>query len=112
MHYMIGILIILACWAVGNLISLAINGFVSGNIIGMLLLYAILHFRIIKAERVAPTAKFLLGIMAIFFVPFGVGLMESYTTLADNLMAIVVSCAISTLAVIATVAFVYLKLRK
>lgn len=109
---MIGILIILTCWAIGNLISLAINGFVSGNIIGMLLLYAVLHFRLIKADRVAPTAKFLLGIMAIFFVPFGVGLMESYTTLASNLSAIVISCAISTLAVIATVALVYIKLRK
>ena len=107
-----GLFIILACWLVGNFLSMLIDGYLSGNIIGMLLLYAILHFRIIKAERVAPTAKFLLGIMAIFFVPFGVGLMESYTTLADNLMAIVVSCAISTLAVIATVAFVYLKLRK
>lgn len=111
-HIMIGILIILTCWAIGNLISLAINGFVSGNIIGMLLLYAMLHFRLIKADRVAPTAKFLLGIMAIFFVPFGVGLMESYTTLASNLSAIVISCAISTLAVIATVALVYIKLRK
>ena len=70
---MIGILIILTCWAIGNLISLAINGFVSGNIIGMLLLYAVLHFRLIKADRVAPTAKFLLGIMAIFFVPFEIG---------------------------------------
>ncbi len=109
---MIGILIILVCWCVGNLLGSLLGGYVSGNVIGMLLLYAALHFRLVKAEKVAPTAKFLLGVMAIFFVPFGVGLMESYRVLADNLLAIIISCALSTWIVIAVVAFVYQKLNR
>ena len=109
---MIGILIILVCWCLGNLLSTLIGGYVSGNVIGMLLLYAALHFRIVKAEKVAPTAKFLLGIMAIFFVPFGVGLIDSFHGLAQNWVAIVVSCALSTWIVIATVAIVYQKLNR
>ena len=56
---MIGILIILICWCLGNLLSLLTGGYVSGNVIGMLLLYAALHFRVVKAEKVAPTAKLL-----------------------------------------------------
>ena len=109
---MIGILIILICWCLGNLLSLLTGGYVSGNVIGMLLLYAALHFRVVKAEKVAPTAKFLLGVMAIFFVPFGVGLMESYKVLAESWFAIVVSCALSTWIVIAIVALIYQKLNK
>lgn len=109
---MTGILIILFCWCVGNLLGTLTGGYVSGNVIGMLLLYVALHFRLVKAEKVAPTAKFLLGVMAILFVPFGVGLMESYEVLADSWLAIVVSCALSTWLVIATVAFIYQKLNK
>ena len=109
---MTGILIILICWAIGNLISLLLGGYVSGNIIGMLLLYAALHFKVVKPEKVAPTAKFLLGTMALFFVPFGVGLMESYVVLKESWLAITVAAMISTLLVMAVVAFVYIKIKK
>ncbi len=98
---MTGIFAILACWCAGNLLSMLIGGYVSGNIIGMVLLYAALHFRIVKAADVAPTAKFLLGTMALFFVPFGVGLTVSWPLLADNLWAILVSAVLSTLVVLA-----------
>ena len=91
---MTGIFAILACWCAGNLLSMLIGGYVSGNIIGMVLLYAALHFRIVKAADVAPTAKFLLGTMALFFVPFGVGLMVSYRAIADNLPAIVIALSL------------------
>ena len=109
---MIGILIILICWAIGNLVSMLFGGYVSGNIIGMLLLYAALHFKVVKPEKVAPTAKFLLGTMALFFVPFGVGLMESYVVLKESWLAIVVAAMISTLLVMAVTAFVYIKIKK
>lgn len=109
---MAGILTILICWALGELIAMLLGGYVSGNIIGMLLLYVALHFKVVKPQTVAPTAKFLLASMALFFVPFGVGLMKSYTVLLEHWMAITIAAIISTLAVIATTAFVYIKLRK
>ena len=109
---MSGILIILICWAAGNLLSMLVGGYVSGNIIGMLLLYAALHFKVVKPERVAPTAKFLLGTMALFFVPFGVGLMESYVVLKESWLAIAVAAMVSTLLVMAVVALVYIMMRK
>ncbi len=109
---MTGIFAILACWSIGNLLSMLIGGYVSGNIIGMVLLYAALHFRVVKAANVAPAAKFLLGTMALFFVPFGVGLMESYRTIADNLAAIVVAGAVSTVLVLAVIGLVYQKMNK
>ncbi len=64
---------ILLFWLIGNALSILTGGYVSGNIIGMILLFAALCMRWVKAETVRPAAKFLLGAMALFFVPYGVG---------------------------------------
>ena len=102
-----GILIILCCWLVGNALSMAINGYISGNIIGMLLLFALLCLGAVKADTVRPAAKFLLGTMALFFIPFGVGLIDSYEVIMDNIVAIAIATVVSTFAVIATVGWVF-----
>ena len=107
-----GVLVILACWLVGNLLSIAIDGYISGNIIGMLLLFALLCAGVVKGETVRPAAKFLLGTMALFFIPFGVGLIESYEVIMDNIWAIVVATVVSTFAVIVAVGWAFQLLNK
>ena len=67
----------------------------SGNIIGMILLFAALCLRWVR-----PAARFLLGAMALFFVPYGVGLMDSYRVILENLWAILVSGIVSTILVL------------
>ena len=52
------------------------------------------------AETVRPAARFLLGAMALFFVPYGVGLMDSYRVILENLWAILVSGIVSTILVL------------
>ena len=104
---MVGVLIILACWVVGSAVSLLIDGYISGNIIGMVLLFALLCSGVVKGETVRPAAKFLLGTMALFFVPFGVGLIVSYQVIMDNVMAIVVATVVSTFGVIIAVGWVF-----
>lgn len=107
-----GVFIILLCWLVGNGMSIAIDGYISGNIIGMLLLFVLLCAGVVKGETVRPAAKFLLGTMALFFVPFGVGLIDSYEVIMDNAVAIIVATVVSTFAVIAAVAWVFQLLNK
>ena len=97
---MLGLFYILLFWLSGNALSILTGGYVSGNIIGMILLFAALCMRWVKAETVRPAAKFLLGAMALFFVPYGVGLMDSYRVILDNLWAIVISCIVSTIVVL------------
>lgn len=97
---MVGLLVILCCWLAGNLLSALVDGYVSGNIIGMVLLFLLLFFRVVKAETVRPAAKFLLGTMALFFIPYGVGLIESYHVILDNLWAIVIATTLSTVVVL------------
>ena len=97
---MTGLFQILLFWLIGNALSLITGGYVSGNIIGMILLFAALCLRWVRAETVRPAARFLLGAMALFFVPYGVGLMDSYRVILENLGAIVVSGIISTIVVL------------
>ena len=82
---MTGLFQILLFWLIGNALSLISGGYVSGNIIGMILLFAALCLRWVRAETVRPAARFLLGAMALFFVPYGVGLMDSYRVILENL---------------------------
>ncbi len=104
---MTGILYILLCWLVGNALSALIGGYVSGNILGMVLMFAALTLKVIDAEKVRPAAKFLLGTMALFFVPYGVGLMTSYRAIMDNFVAIIVATLLSTALVIAVAGWVF-----
>ena len=97
---MVGLFYILLFWLIGNALSLVTGGYVSGNIIGMILLFAALCMRWVRAETVRPAARFLLGAMALFFVPYGVGLMDSYRVILENLGAIVVSGIVSTIVVL------------
>lgn len=98
-----GILIILAFLAGGELISWAINHFVPGNVIGMVLLFVALQTGIVKGNSVGKVADLLTSNMAIMFLPAGVGLMVAYKIVTANLVAIVFGTVISTLLVLAFV---------
>lgn len=96
---MVGIMFILLFWLIGNVLSRLIGGMVSGNVIGMVLLFAALKCRLLNPDTIRPAAKFLTTNMALCFVPFGVGLIISYRAIADHIWAIVVSAAVSTVLV-------------
>ena len=97
---MTGLFYILFFWLTGNALSLLTGGYVSGNIIGMILLFASLCLKWVPADRIRPAGRFLLGSMALFFVPYGVGLMVSYRVILENLWAILISGIVSTVLVI------------
>lgn len=109
---MVGILHILVCWLIGNGLSLLTGNYISGNIIGMVLLFISLSLGWVRAERVRPAARFLLGAMALFFVPYGVGLMESYRVILDNFAAIVIASVVSTVLVLLVCGWTYQSLSK
>lgn len=48
----IGLFYILLCWVAGNALARLTGDYVSGNIIGMVLLFVALRMKIVPAERV------------------------------------------------------------
>lgn len=107
---MLGFFHILLFWTIGNTISYLTGNYISGNVLGMILLFGALRAGIVKAHRVRPAARFLLGSMGLFFVPFGVGLMVSYDLIAQHFWAIFIASVVSTLLVLLTTGGIFQKL--
>ena len=89
---MLGLFHILLFWLAGNAIAYFTGSYISGNVIGMVLLFAAF------------------GSMGLFFVPFGVGLMVSYDLIARHLWAIAVASIVSTLLVLLSVGWTFQKI--
>ena len=91
--------IILGIWAFGELISSLISHIITmpGTIIGMIILFLLLQFKIIKEETIKDVADFLLGNMAIFFVPAGVSLINSLGLITENMLVLLLSATVATI---------------
>lgn len=110
MQVIIGFLILLVFYFVGQFLSYLIGGFIPGNIIGMILLFCALYFKLLNPERVKTIATGLTRNMAIFFVPAGVGLLESLDLLKQYWLSITVVCTVSTILVIVVTGIIQQKM--
>lgn len=84
MKYLRETLIIVAIYLVGELISKNFDLSIPGNILGMLILLALLIFNIIDLKAIENISKFLLDHLAFFFIPAGVGLMNSVHLIKES----------------------------
>lgn len=97
---------ILFFYLIGEIISYFIHGFIPGSVIGMVLLFLALAFKVVHPEHVAKVSKILTDNMGLFFLPAGVGLMSSLNILSASWAVILTACVVSTLLVIASVALI------
>lgn len=83
----------------GEILSLAIANIVAipGSVIGMVLLFFALHFKVIKMEQVDEVGTWLTDNMAIFFVPAGVGLMTNFDVLAEFWIQLLIIMVVTTI---------------
>ncbi|MEG0051113.1 MAG: CidA/LrgA family protein [Terrisporobacter sp.] len=90
--------IILGIWASGELISSLFSSIIKlpGTIVGMIILFLLLQFKVIKEETIKGVSDFLLNNMAIFFVPAGVSLIQSLGLIKDNILVLVLTSTIAT----------------
>lgn len=97
------LIIILVIYFVGEFISKTFNLPIPGNILGMILLFIMLYIGIIKVEQVNAIATFFLDHLAFFFIPAGVGLMNSFGEIKSSAFKILIICFITTIiAMVAT----------
>jgi holin-like protein len=107
-----GSFFILLFYFLGEMFSLLIRGFIPGSVLGMVLLFLSLFFKIIKPENVKDTAITITKNMAVFFVPAAVGLMAYGDILSHSLLAILLAIGGSTVLTIITVALIQERFEK
>ncbi|HBO21350.1 MULTISPECIES: CidA/LrgA family protein [unclassified Providencia] len=103
-QYLRAFAILYLCLIVGNLISTLLPFAIPGSIVGMLILFILLAFQIVPAHWAQPGCSILLKNMTILFVPIGVGIMNYYDLLSQQMIPILISCLASTLIVMIVVA--------
>lgn len=81
MKYLKQFFIILGISFAGEIFKLLIPLPIPASIYGMIILFIGLMTGIIKLDSVRETGKFLIEIMPVMFIPAGVGLMNSWSTL-------------------------------
>lgn len=98
-----GIALILGFLVLGNICSSAIGHFIPGSVIGMVLLFAALALRLVKAADIRPVADFLTRNMSLFFVPASIGIMEQWGLISSNLLGWLAVIFVSTFLVLVSV---------
>ncbi|MCR4717171.1 MAG: CidA/LrgA family protein [Lachnospiraceae bacterium] len=101
MKYLMQFMIILLISFVGEMLYYLIPLPIPASIYGIVILFLLLEFKIIKLDQVKETAAFLIEIMPIMFVPAAVGLMDSWGVLSKNLLGYIIVIVASTILVMA-----------
>ena len=102
MQTLIKIFVIFLFYWIGEFASTLMGGFV----LGMVFLFLALQLKWIKEDQVDTPAKALTDNMGLFFIPAGVGLMAQMDTVRENWWVILVAVLVSSVLVIASVAYI------
>jgi len=82
------IAIIMIVWKVGMLITTYTHLPIPGSVVGMVLMFALLYFNIIKLSHITKVSNFVLKHLAFFFIPASVGIMASLHYLEGSYLKI------------------------
>ncbi|HBG5344660.1 TPA: CidA/LrgA family protein [Clostridioides difficile] len=108
------LVIILSIWVIGEYISSFIQGIIliPGSIVGMLLLFLLLQFKVLDLSSIENVSGFFLDNMAIFFIPAGVSLIKSLDLIKENVLVLLLVICLSTLIVMYTTGIIVEKMIK
>ena len=101
MKYIKQFILILAISFAGELLKYLLPLPVPASIYGLVLMFLLLSTGILKLHHVQETARFLLDIMPMMFIPAGVGLMTSWQVLQPILLPAAVITLVVTVVVMA-----------
>lgn len=101
MKYILQFGIILFISFIGELLNEFIPLPIPASIYGMIILFTALCTGILKLSHVRETGKFLIAAMPLMFIAPAVGLIDSWDTMQEFIIAIAVTIVFSTIAVIA-----------
>ena len=97
MKYLKQLLIILIFTFAGEILHYVVPLQIPASIYGLVLLFAALVLGFIKLPQVEETAKLLIEVMPLMFIPAGVALLESWGDLKPILIPVAVIMVVSVL---------------
>jgi holin-like protein len=100
------ILYILLFSILGEILSTGLNLPVPGSILGMVLLFLALKFKVIRLRQIYDAGQFLIANMTILFLPAGVGIMSHWSAIAKYWWQIVLITGLALVVNIAVIGFV------
>ncbi len=121
MKILLQIALIFALCLVCNAISSVLPFIMPGSVLAMIVLFFLLFFRILKVRHIREKADFMQQIMAFFFIPPGLALMEHLELLGSiivplfviNIISVVICFAVTGWTVQAVIKLQnYLRCRK
>ncbi|WP_314365898.1 CidA/LrgA family protein [uncultured Streptococcus sp.] len=89
MKLYVQLMIIFMISLVGEGISSVFHLPVSGSIIGLVLLFLALQFKLLRLRHISMVGNFLLANMTILFLPPAVGIMDKFQVIAPYLLPII-----------------------
>jgi len=99
--------VLLCCQLAGEVAARFFGVPVPGPVLGMMLLFALLHGRVRFSATVREPAHALIRHLSLLFVPAGVGLIRHTGRLRAEWAAIAVAVVVSTAATVAVTAIVF-----
>ena len=99
MKYLKQFVIIIAISFIGEFLKYVLPLPVPASIYGMVLMFAALLTGVLQLDDVKDTAKFLIEIMPLMFIPAGVGLMVSWNTLRPLLIPVAIITVVTIITV-------------
>ncbi|MCR8641335.1 CidA/LrgA family holin-like protein [Paenibacillus sp. N1-5-1-14] len=63
-------------WLIGDYIVTALNWKIPGAFVAIAIVFALLHFRVLKLEWLELGSQWLIGEMLIFFIPAAIGIVN------------------------------------
>lgn len=99
-RFVAGLGVLLLFQLAGSWLADSVGAAVPGSVIGMMLLAAALHLRVVPASLVRPASDSLLRHLALFYVPAGVAVMLYSETLRRQWLSISMAALTSLIAVL------------
>lgn len=99
MKYIRQLFIILLISFAGELLKSFLPFPVPASIYGLVILFLCLETGLVKLEAIKETAKYLIEIMPLLFIPAGAGLLNAWGVLRPVLLQIAVIVVVSTIVV-------------
>lgn len=92
------------CWA-AQIVEQALPFAFPASVIGMILMFLLLAFRVLKVDHIREKSDFLLGNMAFFFIPAGVSIINYFDVLKNWVFQLIFICIVTTVITFAVTAY-------